>query len=74
MLEPLFAITLGLILVCLLDGEVQRSKSLQWLKDRVLFKIEGWKGNLLNQAGKEALIKSVIQVIPSYIMVIVKLP
>lgn len=49
-------------------------QSLQWLKDRILNKMNGWKGNLLNPAGKEVLIKVVIQAIPTYIMAILKLP
>lgn len=36
--------------------------------------MEGWKGNLLNPAGKEVLIKTIIQAIPTYIMSIGKLP
>lgn len=39
-----------------------------------MFRMEGWKGNLLNPMGKEILIKAIIQAIPSYIMSIVKLP
>lgn len=44
-----------------------------WLKERVINKMEGLKGNLLNQAGKEVLVKPVIQAIPSYTMSIVRL-
>lgn len=47
---------------------------LHWIEDRVLAKLEGWKGNLLNQASKEILIKVVVQTIPSYVMSILKLP
>lgn len=36
------------------DSKIQE---LNWLKEKVLAKLEGWKGNLLNQAGKEVLIK-----------------
>lgn len=36
--------------------------------------MEGWKESLLNQAGKEVMIKAVIQSIPSYIMSILNLP
>lgn len=44
------------------------------IKDRILAKIEGRKENLLNQAGKEVLIKAVLQTIPSYTMSIVRFP
>lgn len=37
-------------------------------------KIQGWKEHYLSQAGKETLIKTVIQAIPSYIMSIFMLP
>lgn len=59
-----------------LPAEWGRSKSntLNWLKLRVLEKIDGWKEKLLNQAGKEVLIKAVIQAIPSYAMSIVRFP
>lgn len=49
-------------------------QNLQWLHEKVMERMEGWKGNLLNPAGKEVLIKALIQVIPSYITSIVKLP
>lgn len=49
-------------------------QALSWIKERVLAKLEGWKGNLHNQVGKEVLIKVVVQTIPSYVMYIVRLP
>lgn len=52
-------------------SKIQR---LQWLKEKVMNKMEGWKGNLLNPVGKEVLIKVVLQAIPTYIMSILKLP
>lgn len=48
--------------------------SLTWIKEKVLAKLEGWKEGLLNQAGKEVLIKAVIQAIPTYAMAMVKFP
>lgn len=36
--------------------------------------MEGWKEKLLNQSGKEVLIKSVLQAIPSYAMAIIRFP
>ncbi|XP_057445027.1 uncharacterized protein LOC130737292 [Lotus japonicus] len=51
-----------------------RTASLMWIKDKILGKMESWKGSLLNQAGKEVLVKSVIQAIPTFAMAIVKFP
>lgn len=45
-----------------------------WIKERILSKVEGWKEKLLNQAGKEVLIKAVLQAIPSYAMSIIRFP
>lgn len=53
---------------------VSRGQTLNWIKERLFSKLEGWKDNFLSQAGKEVLIKSVIQVIPSYVMEILRLP
>lgn len=59
-----------------LPGDWGRSKqgALQWIKEKIVAKLEGWKENLLNQAGKEILIKAIIQAIPSYTMTIVRFP
>lgn len=47
---------------------------MNWLEEKVIAKLEGWKGNLLSQVGKEVLIKDVIQAIPIYLMAILTLP
>ncbi|KAJ1390328.1 hypothetical protein SESBI_37543 [Sesbania bispinosa] len=50
-----------------LPAEWARSKTrtLSWILNRIQWKLEGWKKNLLNMVGKEVLIKVVIQTIPS---------
>lgn len=37
-------------------------------------KLEGWKENLISKAGKETLIKIVVQAIPQYAKSIFKIP
>ena len=44
------------------------------IKQRVWKRMQGWEGKLLSQAGREILIKSVIQAIPTYTMGCFKLP
>lgn len=45
-----------------------------YVKDKVWSKVNGWRKKLLSQAGKEILIKTVAQAIPSYIMSVFVLP
>ncbi|KAK6158786.1 hypothetical protein DH2020_006100 [Rehmannia glutinosa] len=47
-----------------------RNKKLQfgYLKERMLKKIAGWSGKMFTDGGKEILIKSVLQAIPTYVM------
>ncbi|KAL8107925.1 hypothetical protein AgCh_024360 [Apium graveolens] len=47
---------------------------LNFLKDKVSKCIQSWDGRLVSQAGKEILIKSVAQTIPSYAMSLFLLP
>lgn len=44
------------------------------LLDRVCKKIQGWEEKLLSRAGKEVLLKAVIQALPTYLMGVYKLP
>lgn len=55
---------------------VGKSKKIifQCIKERIWKKLQGWKEKLLSRAGKEILIKAVIQAIPTYIMSIFRIP
>lgn len=42
--------------------------ALGFVRDRVVKRLQGWKGKLLPQSGKETLIKSIAFAIPTYYM------
>lgn len=53
----------------------QRKKaSFDYIKERVWQKLQGWEEKLLSSAGREILIKAVVQAIPTYTMSCFKLP
>ncbi|CAN6690416.1 unnamed protein product [Malus baccata var. baccata] len=54
-------------------GRSKRS-SLAFVKGRVMGKIQGWKQSALSFAGKEVLLKAVVQAIPTYPMNLFKFP
>ena len=58
-----------------LPAFVGRAKkhSFVYINERIWKKLQGWKEKLLSQAGREVLIKSVIQAIPTYSMSCFKL-
>jgi hypothetical protein len=45
-----------------------------FIKDRIWKRINSWRGKTLSRAGKEVMIKSVLQAIPTYIMSVYLLP
>jgi hypothetical protein len=51
-----------------------RKETFAYIKDRIWKRINGWRSRPLSRAGKEVMIKSVLQAIPAYIMNIYLLP
>ena len=51
-----------------------KKESLNYIKERVWAKLQGWKEKLLSQAGREVLLKAVVQAIPKFTMSCFKLP
>ena len=45
-----------------------KKESFNYIKEKVWRKLQGWEAKLLSQAGREVLLKVVIQAIPTYTM------
>ena len=52
----------------------KKKASMLYIKERVAAKLQGWKEQLLFQAGWEVLLEAVIQAIPTFAMSCFKLP
>lgn len=52
----------------------RKSEMLGYLKESVKKKIQSWEGKIISRGGKETLIKSVLQSLPSYAMYVFLLP
>lgn len=62
------------ISVCLIYLAEIRLPCLVFLKTKLLQKISSWEGCWLSKAGKETLLKSVAQALPSYAMSVFLIP
>jgi muconolactone delta-isomerase len=51
-----------------------RMNAFQSIKDRVWKRLQNWNNKFLFQAGKEIILKAVIQTIPTYSMSVFQLP
>ncbi|KAF5451240.1 hypothetical protein F2P56_026360, partial [Juglans regia] len=51
-----------------------RIQAFKGILDRVKARVSNWKNRLLSQVGKEILLKSIIQALPTYCMGVFKLP
>lgn len=51
-----------------------KSSTLGFLKDKVKRRVQSWDGRLISQGGKEVLVKSVTQSLPTYAMSVFPLP
>ncbi|CAM8905799.1 unnamed protein product [Rhodiola kirilowii] len=51
-----------------------RTEAFKFIVDQIWQKVQGWKEQTLSMAGKEVLIKAILQAVPTYAMMCFKLP
>jgi hypothetical protein len=51
-----------------------KNQAFCYIKEQVLNRLTNWKVNFLSQAGKEVLLKAVVQAVPTYCMGVFQLP
>jgi len=56
------------------DWGGSKKKMFAWILGRISSKLESWKEKLLSKAGKEILLKTVVQALPQYAMSVFKVP
>ena len=52
----------------------QKKAGFKHIKEKIWARMQGWKEKLLSQAGKEIMIKAVVQSIPTYSISVFRLP
>ena len=52
----------------------KKKESFIYIKERLWGKLQGWKDKLLSQAGREVLLKAIVQAIPTFAMSCFQLP
>lgn len=51
-----------------MDISYSKMEAFGFLREKVLKRLQGWREKTLSAAGKEVLLKAVIQSIPTYVM------
>lgn len=47
---------------------------LQFILDRIRSRLAGWKGKLMNMAGRRVLVRSVLSAMPTFAMTVLRMP
>ena len=57
-----------------MEWGITKKQMLKFLIQRTLEKIQSWKCKFLTQAGRETMIKAVLQALPAFVMSVFKIP